>query len=352
MIKNKILKFTIVTCSGLVVLLLVIYFLLAYRPQIAVSVIQSLLYPNGAEINPRTPKKQTNRQMLENGQLYVNDIQFSQNYPNSFLDITYPNKDTSSKRPTIVYFHGGGFFGGDKVLGDPLAEGDGSQSFFSKFVAEGYNFVNVNYVLVPEYHFPDPIIQMNEALNYLVTNADDLGLNMQDVTLFGQSAGAIMVSQYGAILSNSNYRQQFNLSQAPKLTTADIRGLIIDDAPLDMYDKNATFKLKLLIANYTEQSIYFENRRKTNLYNSLKWLTPNYPRAFVTAGTADGFPYDMKKMENQLKKLGVEVSNFETPLDIYGPTKHGYLSNLKQDKSGAARDAYQEIIRFLAKGKN
>ncbi|MST72477.1 hypothetical protein [Olsenella porci] len=30
--------------------------------------------------------------------------------------------DTSVRRPTLVYFHGGGFSGGSKSIGGPLAE--------------------------------------------------------------------------------------------------------------------------------------------------------------------------------------------------------------------------------------
>ncbi|MBQ1923251.1 MAG: hypothetical protein II189_05465, partial [Lachnospiraceae bacterium] len=32
--------------------------------------------------------------------------------------------------------------------------------------AKGYNIVNVDYVLVPEGHFPDPLIQANQAFAY------------------------------------------------------------------------------------------------------------------------------------------------------------------------------------------
>lgn len=73
-------------------------------------------------------------------------------------------------RPTIVYFHGGRYLGGDKAIGDPLAVNYDSNYLFDKLVLEGYNLVNVNYVLVPEYNFPSPIIQMKKAsmnLNYM-----------------------------------------------------------------------------------------------------------------------------------------------------------------------------------------
>ena len=73
-------------------------------------------------------------------------------FMNSYLDITYPNEDTSVKRPT--FYTRGGFFG-SKTMGDPMAAGDDSNFLFEDIVKAGYNFVNMDYVLTPEGHFPD-----------------------------------------------------------------------------------------------------------------------------------------------------------------------------------------------------
>lgn len=322
------------------------YLYVCYHPQVIVGIIQSALYQNGQEINPDKPLHEPNTQLKENGILYTNDIKYGDTYPNSYMDISYPNDDISVDRPTIVYFHGGGYFGGDKVLGDPLAVNDDSTYLFDQFVMNGYNFINVNYVLVPDYHFPDPIIQMNEALNYLTDNQKELGINMDDVTLFGQSAGAIMVSQYGAVLSNPAYKALFQFTEEPKLQLENIHALIIDDAPLDI-DHFDNFSIKMLIANYLDDSIFFGNKALANQYNPMNYFTASYPRSFVTAGTDDGFPEDMQKFSDMLTNLGVENTYFYTEKDKYGLTAHGYLSNLKYDTSGAAQDCYDAIITFL-----
>ena len=36
--------------------------------------------------------------------------------------------------------------------------------------------------------FPVPLIQMNQAINFSVENAEKYGLNMDNVVIFGQSA--------------------------------------------------------------------------------------------------------------------------------------------------------------------
>ena len=84
-----------------------------YHPQIIIGGIQKMLYRNGKPINSFDPFAPAMRRVKENGQLYVTEIRYGTDYPNSYLDITYPNEDTSVCRPTVVYFHGGGFFGGN-----------------------------------------------------------------------------------------------------------------------------------------------------------------------------------------------------------------------------------------------
>jgi len=51
----------------------------------------------------------------------MNDIKYADEYSTT---------DTSIKRPTIVYFHGRGYFGGDKAMGDPLAVNDDANMLF------------------------------------------------------------------------------------------------------------------------------------------------------------------------------------------------------------------------------
>ena len=128
-----------------------------YHPQIIIGKIQDLLY-KGKPINSYEPFGNPEKKIKENGQLYITEIKYGTEYPNSYLDISYPNEDTSVVRPTVIYFHGGGFFGGDKAMGDPMAANDDANRLLNEVVAEGFNLVNVNYALVPDCHFPIPLI--------------------------------------------------------------------------------------------------------------------------------------------------------------------------------------------------
>ena len=93
----------------------------------------------------------------------------------------------------------------------------------------GYNFVNVDYGLTPEGHFPDQLMQLTEAIDFCADHAEEYGLDMTNVVVFGSSAGAILTGQYGALLANPAYREKLGIH--PKISSDCIKCLIVDDAP-------------------------------------------------------------------------------------------------------------------------
>ena len=308
------------------------------HPQIVIGGIQKLIYKDGKPINSFEPFAAPKHTVKENGNLYITEISYGKDYPNSYLDITYPTEDISIQRPTVVYLHGGGFFGGDKVMGDPMAVDDDANRLFEEIVSRGYNFVNVNYALVPDCHFPVPLIQLSEALDYLKEHADELGLDMENVVLFGQSAGAILVGEYGALLTSSSYRELLGI--VPGLTRKEIRSLVIDDCP---YRTEAFgWKLRLMLGNYL--GTMDRNGEEAKKFNPLPFLNESYPPSFFTAGNMDGFPKDMSFMSEALRKLGVETEYFfvdRKTAELY----HGYLNTVKENPY--ARECFDRILAFM-----
>ena len=310
------------------------------HPQIIIGGIQKMLYRNGKPINSFHPFAPAMRRVKANGQLYVTEIQYGTDYPNSYLDITYPNQDTSVCRPTVVYFHGGGFFGGDKSMGDPMAVDDNANRLFEEVVANGFNFVNVNYGLVPDCHFPVPLIQMNQAIAHLKEHAAEYGLNMENVVIFGQSAGAILTGQYGALLASTAYQKLLDI--APAIDANYVKALIIDDAPF-LVEKFG-LKLKLLLGNYLGTMNMKGNLAKR--YNPCPFVTKGYRPSFLTAGNTDGFPDDMSAFAEKLKDAGTEYEYFFTPREVC-ELPHGYLNLVK--KNEYARACFDHILSFMKK---
>lgn len=142
---------------GFLVVILTLFLVFTFHTHIIVGILQKASYGN-KPINSYEPFYDPINGKKNNGQYLISEIKYDKEYPNSFLDITYPNEDQKSDLPTLFYFHGGGFFAGSKNMGDPLAESEAT-ALLDDICSKGYNIVNVDYALVPDYHFPTPLIQ-------------------------------------------------------------------------------------------------------------------------------------------------------------------------------------------------
>ena len=253
----------------LVILLMVpaiVALILMTHTQIIVGAIQKLSANTVNTINSYEPLCEPMEGVKDNGQYIITELKYSGNYPNSFLDITYPDENRESSQPTLIYFHGGGFFGGSKSIGDPLAGSDAT-ALLDDICAEGVNLVNIDYVLVPEYHFPAPLNQANEAFQFLIEHADEYHLDMDRVVIMGSSAGAIITSQLGSIVTNPEYAEVLGID--PVLKPEQLRAVVIDDAPL-VYDQ-FSFGTKILVGNYVKGTIFLK-KDEILRYNNILWI--------------------------------------------------------------------------------
>ncbi|MBR3345774.1 MAG: hypothetical protein IKG37_01715, partial [Solobacterium sp.] len=85
--------------------------ILMTHTQIIVGAIQKISAGTVNTINSYEPLGEPMEDIKDNGQYIITEIRYSENYPNSYLDITYPSENRDASCPTFIYFHGGGFFG-------------------------------------------------------------------------------------------------------------------------------------------------------------------------------------------------------------------------------------------------
>ena len=166
---------------------------------------------------------------------------------------------------------------------------------------------------------------------------------MEDVVLFGQSAGAELAAQYATVLSNEEYRALFAFTKEPRLQVSDIRAAVIDDAPLEV-ELLEGLPIKILAGAYLQDSVFLWDKAEADRFSATRYITPNYPRSFLTAGTDDGFPEIMQHFADRLAGHGVEHEYFYTDEATYGLTKHGFLSNTESRES---QDCFEAMLRFI-----
>ena len=86
----------------------------------------------------------------------------------------------SIKSPCILMIHGGAWFAGDKL----------NDTLHAKRLAKlGFVVVAINYRLIPMHPFPAQLDDCNIALEWMQAQADDLGLNLEKLGVWGYSAG-------------------------------------------------------------------------------------------------------------------------------------------------------------------
>ncbi len=310
--------------------------ILLTHTQMIVGAIQKLSANTVNTINSYEPLAAPTAGVKDNGQYIMTEIRYSEHYPNSFLDITYPDEDRDAPRPTLIYFHGGGFFGGSKSVGDPLAGSDAT-ALLDDICAEGFNLVNVDYVLVPEYHFPDPLIQANEAFRFLMDHAAEYHLNMNRVVIMGSSAGAIITSQLCSLITNPDYAQALDIS--PVLKPEQIMAVVLDDAPL-VYDQ-FSLGTKVLVGNYVKGSIFL-TRDEIREYNNILWITPDYPPAVLLGSE---YHVDMRSMHDALTEANVSHEWIDPLAELNLQMPHCFVASERID--AVAKDAFDRMMSFI-----
>ena len=129
--KHKALKVILIVLSVMVLLCVGGFFIAATHTQIVVSFLQKIA-DNGKPLNSYEPLNEPQNGLKENGQYLISEIEYAKDYPNSFLDIIYPDENRDADRPTLFYCHGGGFFAGSKNMGDPLAANEATALLCSR----------------------------------------------------------------------------------------------------------------------------------------------------------------------------------------------------------------------------
>ena len=221
-------------------------------------------------------------------------------------------------------------------MGDPMAANEAT-ALLDDLCAQGYNLVNVDYALVPDHHFPVPLVQMNDAIRFIAEHQDAYHINMDNIILMGSSAGAIMTAQYGTIMSNPEYATLLDIE--PALNLEQVSAVVIDDAPIDYI--NMKLGCKMLIGNYVKGSIYL-NEDELNSYECIPHMTSDYPAVFLLGSE---YRNDMIAMDEKLKDAGVDHILVD-PFAEHGEVKpHCFVANERIDP--VAAEAFQRLTEFL-----
>lgn len=96
-----------------------------------------------------------------------------------------PTATTDSRRPAALVVHGGGWRNRSPADMQGIAE---------QLAGQGYVAVNIEYRFAPEYRFPTQLHDLQQAMAWIHTNADEWQVDTNRIVGVGFSSGAHLVS--------------------------------------------------------------------------------------------------------------------------------------------------------------
>ena len=248
--------------------------------------LQSIMFNIGAS---RADRKRDSLIPLPPDVTECRNISYGSHGKWNLLDVYYPN-GTSRPLPTIVSIHGGGYVYGSKEI---------YRRYGMDMARRGFAFVNFNYRLAPRWKFPTPLWDTNAVMEWICKNAARYHLDPQRIILVGDSAGAQLASQYGAIAANSAYAAQFHMT----VPAVRIRALGLNCGMYDMAKRGAKPR-KGIQLDYLGKDLSEEDPR----LQVLEAIGSNYPAAFITTACHDFLRSEAEPMYGFLTGKGVKAA--------------------------------------------
>lgn len=119
------------------------------------------------------------------------------------LYLFHPRGDASAPRPVVIYIHGGALrFGTAMITNANTPHNRLLVSVEQKLIRQGVDFVSVNYRLAPLHPWPVPLMDVKNAVKYLVDHSAALGIDSNRMAVMGDSAGGELSSFVGLTMTD------------------------------------------------------------------------------------------------------------------------------------------------------
>ncbi|MGM9538996.1 MAG: alpha/beta hydrolase [Candidatus Onthomonas sp.] len=259
--------------------------------------------------------------------LRQDDLSYGENGVWSLLDLYRP-KEAEGPLPVIVSIHGGGYFYGSKEV---------YQHYCMDLARRGFAVVNFNYRLAPEFRYPAPLEDTNAVLTWLCAHGEEYQIDLNNVFLVGDSAGAQLASQYAAAWANPDYAKLLGL-EIPAFRLGAV-GLNCGMYRLD--DWMLESSLAPMAKDYLgpDPTVYGKQ------LDVLGHIGANYPPAYLVSAPNDFLAPQCQPMAVFLQEKGVEAQ-----WKLYGTLErqevgHVFHCNLRLPEAQQANDEETAFFR-------
>lgn len=228
------------------------------------------------------------------------DIPYAPGGKEHLLDVVRP-RNAAAGLPVIVSVHGGGYVYGTKEV---------YQHYAANLAENGFAVINFNYRLAPEYPFPAQLEDINSVLRWLEMHGAEYGLDLSNVFVVGDSAGAQLASHYLAILTDPDFAKLFSFQTPQRL---GVRAVALN---CGIYNIKPS---QWLFADYLGKRIAPDDPR-INVHGH---ITPAFPPAFVMTARYDFLREEAAPMYEHLLAAGVRAE-----YRLYGRDGQKYMGHV------------------------
>ena len=227
--------------------------------------------------------------------------------------------DATGVLPVLVWVHGGGWVSGSVDHVDPYLE----------IIAARTDVVTVSvgYTRGPEAIHPTAVRQVDAALGHLVAHADEFGIDPARIVLAGDSAGAQIVTETAALITNPAFAAQAGV--VPALTPDQLRGMLLhcgvyDLAGLIHAPGAIGWGVGQVIWAYTGMRSVPGNPALASMA-AAGAVTSDFPPTLIAGGNGDPLTrYQSQPFAALLTGLGVAVEAHFYPDDHEPPLPHEF----------------------------
>lgn len=171
----------------------------------------------------------------------------------------YQPRPSPAPAPAVLLVHGGGWTGKDGRWQ--------MNSIAGKLVKRGYVVLNVTYRLAPEWIYPAPVEDLQQAVKWMRANAAEHHIDPERIAAFGYSAGGYLAALTGLIEGPGNSR---------------IKAIVAGGAPSDMtFYSGGTLVPQFLGGSLQDTPLRFHEASPVN------YVTRNSPPMFIYHSKAD-----------------------------------------------------------------
>ncbi|MBH0023753.1 alpha/beta hydrolase [Salinibacterium sp. SWN248] len=253
------------------------------------------------------------------------------------LDV-YSPAASSGPLATVVWIHGGAWISGDKSNITPYAR---------NLAAEGFTVVAVNYTVAPDAIYPTALTQLNEAMGYLVDNAERLQIDPDNIVFAGDSAGSQLSAQLATAITNPSYATTLGLT--PTLSADQLSGVILNCGIYDVSGiPNAPglggWGFRIALWAYIGDKDWSDQPGGDEM-SVIDDVTADFPSTWISGGNADPLtPSQSVAFADALDTLGVDTTRVFYADDHAAQLPHEYQFHLDFED---ARSAFDSTVAFV-----